>query len=131
MMRQPTVRTTKIFTFDAAHFLPGHEGKCAQMHGHTYRLEVTVERKDGGVATGGPEDGMVIDFGRLSALIKDRVVDKLDHKVLNDCFPFRPTSENMARHIFIELSAILANEDVNVVRVVLWETPTSYVEVTA
>ncbi|SDF78552.1 6-carboxytetrahydropterin synthase QueD [Sporolituus thermophilus] len=128
-MRQPTVRTTKIFTFDAAHFLPGHQGKCANMHGHTYRLEVTVERKAGGVASGGPEDGMVIDFGRLNAIIKEQIIEKLDHKILNECFPFRPTSENMALYIFDYLNTALASDDVKVVRVVLWETPTSYAEV--
>ena len=64
------------FTFDAAHRILGHAGKCAYLHGHTYRLEVTVsaEKLD--------RLGMVIDFDDLKALVGKAVLDRWDHATL-------------------------------------------------
>lgn len=122
------VKTTKSFTFDAAHFLPEHKGKCANMHGHTYRLEVTVVRNNGTLGNVGSDEGMVIDFADLKAIVKAEVIDKMDHKVLNDVLPFRTTAENMAAYIFEVLTDKLQASGVIVDRIKLWETPDSYVE---
>src|SRR5258708_39836826 len=66
---------TKVFVFEAAHFLPEHEGKCARMHGHSYRLEVSLR---GPVQEApGSEQGMVLDFGTLSALCRRTFLDDL------------------------------------------------------
>ncbi|MEN6414673.1 MAG: 6-carboxytetrahydropterin synthase QueD [Veillonellales bacterium] len=123
------VRAKKIFTFDAAHSLPGYDGKCANIHGHTYRLEVVVSRPNGGLAEGGSSDGMVIDFSELSRIVKTEIIDQVDHKWLNDVFAFRTTSENMAVHFFQLLARRLQDSDVVVEKVLLWETPTSCIEV--
>ncbi|HZK48405.1 MAG TPA: 6-carboxytetrahydropterin synthase QueD [Thermoleophilia bacterium] len=113
---------TKIFTFDSAHSLPEHLGKCRNVHGHTYTMEVAVE---GPVDHGGPTDGMVMDFADLRARVAELVVGPLDHRYLNDLFDFAPTAEALASWAMLTLrEAGLA-----VVRVRLWETPTSYAEV--
>ena len=128
-MKPLTVKITKAFTFDAAHFLPEHEGKCAAMHGHTYRLEVSVARADGRLIAEGPSAGMVIDFFHLNQLVKAEIIDKVDHTILNDVFTFRTTSENLACHFYQVLAQKLGPLGVRVATVKLWETPTSYVEV--
>lgn len=124
---------TKIFTFDAAHSLPHHEGKCSQLHGHTYKLEVTV----GGVAQSvdpkNSESGMIIDFTVLKAAV-ERVIDPLDHYLLNNIIPY-PTAERLAEWIFNHIRAELRQLPrrelfpISLERVRLWETPTSYAEV--
>ncbi|MHB1343467.1 MAG: 6-carboxytetrahydropterin synthase QueD [Thermoleophilia bacterium] len=114
---------TKILTFDAAHSLPEHEGKCRNIHGHTYTMEVTAE---GPVHHGGPRDQMVMDFGDLRAHLERLVVEPLDHCYLNELFDFAPTAEALAGWAM----ATLREAGLPVVRVKLWENPTSYAEVT-
>ena len=106
------VLITKVFSFEAAHQLPWHQGKCRNLHGHTYRLEVTIA---------GPinEDGVVADFSDIGAVVKRTIVDKYDHQFLNDHFD-NPTAELLALSFFKLLEA----EDLAVRRVTLWETPT-------
>lgn len=128
-MTGTVIKVTKSFTFDSAHFLPNHKGKCSSMHGHTYRLEVTVVRENGKLIESGSDEGMVIDFSDLKAIVKTEVVDKVDHKVLNEVFPFRTTAENMAAHIFSVLTDKLQPLGVKVERIKLYETPDSYAEV--
>lgn len=123
------ISVTKVFKFDAAHFLPGHSGKCADLHGHTYRLEVTVARKDGGLVTNGSSAGMVIDFGDLKAIVQREIIEKVDHKMLNDVFLFRTTAENMVTYFYEVLERQLAPLDVEVLKLRLWETQTSFAEV--
>jgi 6-pyruvoyltetrahydropterin/6-carboxytetrahydropterin synthase len=119
------ISVTKQFEFEAAHFLPGYDGPCGQMHGHTYRLEVEVE------GTGRVKrTGFVMDFKDLKERVRGSIVDYLDHKVLNDVdtsgFPRElPTAENMAVWIYTRL----CTAGLNVVRVRLWETSSSYAEV--
>ena len=113
---------TKILSFSAAHSLPQHEGKCRNVHGHTYTVEVTIE---GQVKESGPSTGMVMDFADAGADIRRLVVDPLDHSYLNDVLDFVPTAEAMAAWMF----GVLASSGLPVVRVRLWETPTSYAEV--
>ena len=109
---QMQVQITKVFSFDAAHQLPWHQGKCKNLHGHTYQLEVTVE---------GPinEDGVVADFADVGALVKSTVIEKYDHQYLNDHFD-NPTAELLAVSFFKLLEA----EGLAVKRITLWETPT-------
>ena len=128
-MRAKVIKVTKSFTFDAAHFLSNHKGKCASMHGHTYRLEVTVVRDDGKLINDGSDEGMVIDFYDLKSIVTAEVIDKMDHKVLNEVLPFRTTAENIAAHIFGVLTDKLQSSAVKVEKIKLWETPDSYVEV--
>lgn len=108
----------KHFTFDAAHFLPAHPGKCRNLHGHTYHMEVEI-----GAET--LTDGMVMDFGDLKGLVQP-LLDRLDHTYLNDLFP-TPTAELMVRGIWDELAPQIP-EPARLERVRLWETPTSYAE---
>ncbi|HWR08373.1 6-carboxytetrahydropterin synthase QueD [Sporomusa sp.] len=123
------IKLTKIFMFDSAHFLPEHKGKCSAMHGHSYKLEVTVVRTNKLLISGGSSDGMVIDFYDLNAVVTEEVISKIDHKVLNDIYPFRTTAENIANHIFDVLAEKLLLHGVIVERIRLWETPDACVEV--
>lgn len=121
------ITITRRFSFDAAHYLPGHEGKCQNLHGHTYILEVTVGRDS--LIEGGSSEGMVIDFSDLKSIVNKLVVDPLDHQCLNELLPYRPTAENMANHFFEVMEPVLKGFDVDLVRVRLWESSDSYAEV--
>jgi len=112
------VTLSKIFEFDAAHKLPNYKGPCANLHGHTYKMEVVIE----GLVK---ENGMVIDFGELKKLVNESVISKLDHSYLNDRYP-NPTAEIMVVDIFKTIGKLLA-KNVRLVEVKLWETPTSCV----
>jgi len=112
------------FEFHAAHHLPNHEGKCKETHGHSYILEVEVIGK---IHTEGPAAGMIMDFSRLKKIVNDSVLEKIDHKNLNDIWD-NPTAENMVVDIsrWIELELPLGLILLNRVR--LWETGNSYAE---
>ena len=107
----------KEFYFDSSHYLPGYKGKCEQLHGHTYKLEVVAEGRRA-------EDGMVIDFKEMGKIVNSTVVDVLDHRNLNDLFK-NPTAENIAFWIYEKLSSKL-----NLCSVRLWEGRGKWVEVT-
>jgi 6-pyruvoyltetrahydropterin/6-carboxytetrahydropterin synthase len=107
----------KSFSFEAAHVLPYHMGKCSRLHGHSYRLEVSVS---GPLRDTGPERGMVMDFSELSKIVKNEIVDSLDHYYLNDILE-NPTCERLLEWIADRLSARLPLLH----EVVLWETATS------
>lgn len=125
-----TTRVTKIWTFDAAHRIPNHGGKCKNLHGHTYKLEVTVE---GAVVNDvdAPDDGMVLDFDVLSAIWKAHLEPQLDHRYLNESLPHvdPPTAERLASWAAYEFTGHLPNHRVRLVSLRLWETPTAYAEV--
>lgn len=107
---------TKCFEFEACHHLPEHPGKCKNMHGHSYKLEVEV--------TGTPDTtGMIIDFGDLKKAVQTLIIDLFDHRDLNIYFE-TPTAENMV----VWIVNLLEKENIPVVRVRLWETSTSYAE---
>ena len=120
---------TKIFRFESAHHLPGHSGKCARPHGHSYRLEVAV-RGPIRHAPGESDHGMVMDFGDLALLVREAVVDRLDHYDLNVVTGLHTTAENLAHWIWDTLLAAGLPAD-RLYRVRLWETETGYVEITA
>jgi 6-pyruvoyltetrahydropterin/6-carboxytetrahydropterin synthase len=92
----------KEFRFEAAHKLPQHDGKCRELHGHSWvgRIEV---RGDALVALG-PKGGMLLDFSDVKAAVAPLVEDLLDHHYLNDTLPLEnPTSEAIAAWLFGEL----------------------------
>ena len=90
----------KRFTFEAAHRLPNHPGKCRELHGHSYVLVVAVDRAVD------PDSGMAIDFGDLKAIVKREVVSRLDHRYVNDLMD-NPTAEVMAVWIWQRLAGHL------------------------
>ena len=114
---------TKTMRFDAAHQLRDYVGKCANIHGHTYRLEVCIA---------GPkvsESGLLYDFFDLKKLMKG-VVDSLDHRFINEVPPFdeiNPTAENLAYYIYQTLCRQLAEQNpaLQLKYVQIWETPDS------
>jgi len=104
-------------SFAAAHQLRGYEGKCENLHGHNWKLDV--------VLTAAETDhlGMVVDFNDVKATL-DAILEKLDHRFLNDLDPFRevnPTTENVARLIFNQLGPRLPS-GVTVKKVTAWES---------
>lgn len=72
------LRLTKIFQFEMAHALPGYDGACRHIHGHTFTLEVTVRGRPLEQA-GHPKNGMVLDFKDLKSVVKTHFVDTFDH----------------------------------------------------
>lgn len=107
----------KHFRFEAAHVLPFHPGKCARMHGHSYRLEVAIR---GPIRSEGPARGMIEDFDTIKQIVRREVVDVLDHQTLND-FIENPTAEHIVLWIWKRVAAHLPGLD----ELVLWETANS------
>ena len=104
--------------FAAAHQLREIKGGCENLHGHNWKIEVTVAGSTLG------HDGLLIDFRQIKNETKN-VLDALDHKFLNDLKMFKamePSSENIARHIFESLSQKLNTDDIKISRVTAWES---------
>jgi 6-pyruvoyltetrahydropterin/6-carboxytetrahydropterin synthase len=93
--------------FDAAHFLPGDVGKCSNLHGHSWKIEVTVMSQD-------LKNGMVQDFGEIKKILEDFVPD---HTLLNDTVS-NPTAENLAKYFYEELKSVIPG----LTKVVVWES---------
>lgn len=123
-------RICKEFTFHAAHQLPNHRGKCKDLHGHTYKVEVEVSGELE-LAEDASDECMVMDFDELKEYYNENIHKKVDHKFLNDVLPFRTTAENIARWIFETLETEITFGRRYVTRVRVWETPTSWAEVHA
>jgi len=107
--------------FSAAHQLRGYRGKCENLHGHNWKVEVEIasERLD--------DLGLVIDFKELKQKV-GKILEELDHQFLNDLPPFRevnPSSENIARHIFDRLCEELTEPHIQVDQVAVWESDTA------
>lgn len=123
------VLISKEFTFDAAHHLHCYEGKCKNLHGHTYKVIL-------GVSGFVDECGLMIDFGDIKEIWKNEIEIFLDHRYLNETLPpMNTTAENMVVWIYEKLADILKNAEnqdkyigVRVEFVRLYETPTSYAE---
>ncbi|TKC19072.1 6-carboxytetrahydropterin synthase QueD [Robertmurraya kyonggiensis] len=117
------VLVSKEFMFDAAHHLHCYEGKCKNLHGHTYKVIV-------GVSGFVNEIGLVVDFGDLKKMWKDEIEIYLDHRYLNETLPkMNTTAENMVVWIYEKFKESLAKyPDARVEFIRLYETPTSYAE---
>ena len=75
-MKGRRIGITKVFTFDSAHHLNEYEGKCKNIHGHTYKLEVTLKGFT-------DKNGLVIDFHDLDDMVEEEILSQVDHKYLN------------------------------------------------
>ena len=113
----------KEFTFDAAHHLPGYDGPCAKVHGHTYKLIVEVSGPPAKFKSE-PYDGIICDFSDLKRVVENEIIRWYDHSNMNDLLA-HPTAENIVNRISRTL--LLFFKD-TLERVRLYETPTSYAE---
>jgi 6-pyruvoyltetrahydropterin/6-carboxytetrahydropterin synthase len=94
---------SKRFTFEAAHHLPEHDGKCRRPHGHSWGLEVEVQGDT--VHTQGPKSGMLVDYGDIRAAVQPLLETVLDHQDLNYSTGLdSPTSERLAAWLFARLA---------------------------
>ena len=133
------ITVTKTIRFDAAHILTNHQGLCKNLHGHTYRVDVSVTQGDGDTSD------MVIDFKDLKRIASEVVCERFDHAFIYNtesagereiaavvekngmrtvAIPFRSTAENLARMFFGELKALIPG--LSAVKV--WETADSCAE---
>ncbi|TLS37295.1 6-carboxytetrahydropterin synthase QueD [Pseudalkalibacillus caeni] len=119
------VAVTKEFTFDAAHHLHCYEGKCKSLHGHTYKLVITISGYLNDI-------GIAVDFGDIKKIFKDVIDSKLDHRYLNEVLPnMNTTAENIIVWIWEQLDLRMEKEGLKaeghrLEELVLYETPTSY-----
>ena len=122
------ITVTKRYGFEACHHLPHYVGACHNLHGHSYKLDVTV---GGSIIKdqNNPKCGMIIDFKDLKQIVHETVVSKYDHSNLNDYFE-NPTAEIMVKSIASDIISKLP-KSVYLVSVKLWETDTSYAEFNA
>ncbi len=140
------IRITKQFSFETGHALYGYDGKCRNVHGHSYKLSVTVIGTPVS-DTSHVKLGMVIDFSDLKRIVKEEIVDKFDHAtVFNKNTPhvelarelesrghniilvdYQPTSEQMIIDFATKIKARLP-QDIQLYSLKLQETETSYAE---
>ena len=144
-MKATKIRVTKVFTFDMAHALFGYDGPCKNIHGHTYRLSVTLIGKQI-QDENNPKQGMVIDFTDFKQIVKSNVIDVFDHTLvlkadtphakiqgLTDNFEriiyseYQPSCENLLLDMVNRIKGKLP-ENIELHNVKLEETPTSYAE---
>jgi 6-pyruvoyltetrahydropterin/6-carboxytetrahydropterin synthase len=110
--------------FDAAHALRGYQGKCESLHGHRFRVALTI------TAVRLNEIGLAYDFTVLKKQLGE-VLGRFDHTSLNEVAPFdkiNPSSENIATTVYGEMKARLEGAPVSLSRVEVWESPTSRAE---
>lgn len=144
-MKNQKIRITKEFKFEMAHALPCHQGPCKNIHGHSYTLSVTVIGFPFNDNTRA-DNGMIMDFGDLKAIVKDQIVSVFDHtlvlhtstnenlkselqKTLSKILwvDYDPTSENLLLDFVERLKPQLPSE-VKLHSLSLRETATSYAE---
>lgn len=138
------IRLTKEFDFEMAHALEGYDGACRQIHGHSYRLFITIK---GSPITdpSSPKLGMVLDFGDLKALVNRLIISRFDHALLLKRTPqsealvevmrekwskiemtdYQPTCENLLLFIVDQLTPHMTT-DIELAEVKLYETARSY-----
>jgi 6-pyruvoyltetrahydropterin/6-carboxytetrahydropterin synthase len=145
MEKPMNIRVTKVFTFDMAHALFGYDGPCKNIHGHTYKLSVTLIGSPIQDTTN-PKEGMVIDFTDFKKIVKDEVINVFDHtlvlkadtphakiKGLTDNFErvmftaYQPSCENLLMDMLTRIQVKLPMS-IELKNVRLEETPTSYAE---
>lgn len=139
------IRVTKQFSFEMSHALLNYDGLCRNIHGHSYKLQITVLGEPLNNSAN-PKDGMVIDFSILKRLIQQNIVSPLDHSLMinenapieklstlgemyerHHVVPFQPTSENMVVYI-AEKVKLLLPEHLQLFSVRLYETSNSFAE---
>lgn len=143
MFIMPVLRITKEFRFEGAHALPGYDGRCRNLHGHSYLMYVTIKGEPLN-GTPSPKEGMVIDFKQLKAIVNEYIIDKFDHAlVLRKNAPlmeeisgeysnvvvvdFQPTTENLICY-FAEVISRNLPPHVELFSLKLYETAGSFVE---
>lgn len=140
------IRVTKEFSFEMAHALENYDGACKHIHGHSYKLFVTVKGSpEGDLAS--PKYGMVMDFGVLKRIVNEEIIDRYDHALvlrsvgvkdqIHDSIEsvfgnvvvvdYQPTCENMIAH-FAETIKKRLPDNVELFSLKLHETATSYAE---
>ena len=139
------IRITKVYDFEMAHVLKGYDGPCRNIHGHSYKLFVTISGTPI-IEEDSPKKGMVMDFKDLKTIVKTNIVDRFDHALVisNDTDPgmiesmkkhmeklilvdYQPTSENLINDFASIINSFLpGNVKLHTLR--LWETATSYSE---
>lgn len=102
------------FTFAAAHRLPSYKGKCENLHGHTYKVRVTVKGEIN-------KEGIAFDFSELKNIVENEIIRFLDHVYLNDIISV-PTCENIALWIWEKLKDSLSLYEIRV-----WESSDTFV----
>ncbi len=113
---------TILTHFAAAHNLLNYQGDCENLHGHNWKVEVTVNTEDLDKA------GLGIDFKILKKYTKE-IMNYLDHKYLNDLEAFKgisPSSEHISKFIFEQLLEKLADYDVTMEKITVWESDNAY-----
>jgi len=108
------MKIAKEFTFDSAHFLKDYHGKCENLHGHTYRMRVTIEGEI-------QKNGLVMDFVEIKRIVNEKVIDKFDHANIND-FLEHASVENMCIWSWKQLKPVLSG----LVEIRIWETAASF-----
>ncbi len=141
----PRITITKEFSFEAAHALEGYDGPCRNIHGHSYKLLVTV----GGVPVtdpASPKKGMIMDFSDLKKIVREHIIDPFDHALIlpadsrlqfshqsPEAFskiivvPYQPTSENLLIDFAGRISRLLP-PGVRLEKLKLRETANSFAE---
>ena len=108
--------------FSSAHQLRGYKGKCENLHGHNYKVEIYARGEELN------NIGLLIDFGDLKSAA-DEIVKYLDHRNINELPPFdeelNPSAENLAKYFLDYLNTRVADDRVKVYKVRCFETPTS------
>lgn len=139
------IRVTKQFGFEMSHALLNYDGLCRNIHGHSYKLQVTVAGEPLQEIQN-PKDGMVIDFSVLKKIVQQQIVSQLDHSLMineraitgklsemgemyerHQVVPFQPTTENMVIWIAEKLKPYLP-EHLQLFSVRLYETSNSFAE---
>ena len=137
------IRITKEFKFEMAHALYGYDGLCKNIHGHSYRLWVSI-RGEVMNRRGEKKDGMVMDFDILKSIVKPDIIDKYDHSLVLNAntehakidlsafekvflLPYQPTSENLVVDFAEQIKRKLPT-NIELYKVVLSETATSFAE---
>lgn len=151
---EQSISISKEFSWSMAHMLANHNGKCKNIHGHTYVMQVELERTEGGTihAPGKTDHGMVMEFSDVKQVISELIVEPLDHAFLywigsTDSLEhevaellkkherklveinYRPTAENLANDFIHKINSRLSDNPVKVIELILWESPTSFARI--
>lgn len=112
-------RISQEFHFDSAHHLYDYNGACANLHGHRWKIRVTL------IGLVNEKSGMIIDFKEFKTIVNEYVIQHLDHVNLNDVFSFNPTAENLVVWIYDALFNAFHSEAecIELDKIELWETP--------